>query len=91
MAPIAPNTAHVFGHVGPERTLVRHNLVADSAGRLAQVNLIVIVAASSLAVRLVAQAANESPVTFVNLPPLGGHPSLNRLEQRIACKFQVPR
>jgi len=35
MASFALNNAHVFGHVRTERTLVRQNLVADAAGRLA--------------------------------------------------------
>ena len=35
IAPMAPNNAHVFGHVVFERFLVRQNLVADAAGRVA--------------------------------------------------------
>jgi hypothetical protein len=54
IAPIAPKTAHVFGHMVSERILVRHNPVADSAGGVAQVDLIVSNAVWSRAVRLVA-------------------------------------
>jgi hypothetical protein len=66
ITPLAPNAAHVFGHVPSERSLVRQNLVADAADRVAQVKLIVIFAASMSAVRLVAHAAYESPLTLVN-------------------------
>jgi len=52
--------------MGHERTLVRHDLVADSAGRVAQVELKVLFAACWRAVRLVAHAASKSPVTLVN-------------------------
>jgi len=86
IASLAPDNAHVFGHVGRERTLVRHDLFANAAGRLAKVNVGVISAASSRAERLLAQAANESPVTLV-YP--SGRPSLDGLGERIACKFQV--
>jgi hypothetical protein len=41
LAPIAPNTARVNRHVPSERILAGHNLFADIAGRVAQVNLIV--------------------------------------------------
>jgi hypothetical protein len=88
IAPLAPNTAHVFGHVISERALVRHNLTADAAGRQAQVNLIVSVAACSRAVRLVAHAAKETPATFVKLRLLDDL-SLHGPGQRITCKFQV--
>jgi hypothetical protein len=81
----------VFSHVGSERFLVGQNLVANSASGVAQVNVIVSVAACSRAVRLVAHAANESPITFVNLPHPSRRPSLDRLDPRIACKFQVAR
>ena len=90
LAPIALNTAQVFGHVVSERLRVAHDLVADIAGRLAKMHRIVIVAASSRGVRLVTHAANKTPVNFVNLLP-GGRPSLQGLGQRIACKFQVAR
>jgi hypothetical protein len=46
----------------------------------------VIFAACLRAVRLVAQAAKESPVTLVHP---SGRPSLDGLGERIACKFQV--
>jgi len=91
MTPIAPNNAQVFCHVSSERFLVGQDLVADSASRVAQVNVIVRVAACSRAVRLVAHAANETPITLVNLPRPSGRPSLDRLDPRIACKFQAAR
>jgi hypothetical protein len=90
LAPIALNAAQVFCHVVSERFRVTHNLVADIAGRVAKMYLIVIVAASSRGVRLVAHAANVAPINFVNLLP-GGRPSLKGLGQGIACKFQVAR
>jgi len=91
MASLALNTAQVLRNVGFERFLVGQNLVADAAGRVAKVNVIVIVAVYSRTVRLVAQAANETPVTFVNLLGLSGRPSSDRLDPRIACKFQAAR
>jgi hypothetical protein len=91
IAPMAPNTAHVFGHVGFERIFVRQDLVAETAGRVAQVNVIVRVAACSRAVRLVAHTANETPITFINRPRPSRRPSLDRLDPLIACKFQAAR
>jgi hypothetical protein len=38
---LAPDTAHVFGHVPFEHIFAGQNLVAETAGRAAQVNLIV--------------------------------------------------
>jgi hypothetical protein len=80
----------VFGHVAFEGTLVRQDPVANSAGRFAHVTLKVAIAASLIDVRLVAHAANETPVLFQNLP-LMGFPGVwgGRLEPRLACKFQV--
>jgi hypothetical protein len=89
MAPFAPNTAQVFCHMGSKRFLVRQNLVADPAGCVAQVDVIVIVAVCSRAVRFVAHTAKETAANFVNLPRQSGRPSLDGLGERIACKFQV--
>jgi len=50
IAPLAPNAAQVFGNVVFERILVRHDPVADSAGGVAQVNVIVSHAVFSRAV-----------------------------------------
>jgi hypothetical protein len=36
----APDAAHVFGHVAFERIFAGQNLVAETAGRATQVNLI---------------------------------------------------
>jgi hypothetical protein len=91
VTPITPNAAPVFRHVGFERILVRQNLVAETAGGAAQVNVIVGAAAFSMFVRLVAHAANESPVTFINQPRQSRRPCLDRLDPRIVCKFQVAR
>jgi hypothetical protein len=88
---MAPNIAHVFGNVVFERFLVRQNLVADAAGRVAQVDLKVTHAVLSRAVRLVAHAANESSITFVKLPRRIGRPSLDWRIERTTCKFQVAR
>jgi hypothetical protein len=61
------NSAQVFGHVASEHRLVCQNLVANAAGRGAQVKLKVLVAICSSTERLRAQAANEFHATFVNL------------------------
>jgi hypothetical protein len=65
------NSAHVFRHVASEHGLVCQDLVANAAGRGAQVKLKVLEAIFTSTERLSAQAANEFPATFVNL---SGHP-----------------
>jgi hypothetical protein len=77
--------------MGSKRFLVRQNLVADPAGRVAQVNVIVSAAVCSRAVRFVAHAAKETAANFVNLPLQSGRPRLDGLGERIACKFQAAR
>jgi hypothetical protein len=86
----------VFGHVVFERNLVRHNLTADAVGRVAQVDLIVLFAVFSRAVRFLAHAAFESPINLVNPST---RPSLDGLGERqissdvlmsstyLSCKF----
>jgi hypothetical protein len=54
----------VFSHVGSERILVGHDLVADAAGRVAQVDLKVGIAALHEPVRPLAHAANKTAILF---------------------------
>lgn len=68
VALVAANAARMFGHVSPERDLVRQNFAALSAGGAAQVNLQVTVALGSRCVRLLAHPAHELSPTFHNHP-----------------------
>jgi len=89
---MAPNTAQVFCHVFFERILVRQNLVADAAGRATQVNLVMGVAAWSMFVRFIAQAAHEKPILFKYMSfDCPRRLRFDRLVPRIACKIQVAR
>lgn len=75
-----------------ERTLVGHDFVTELAGRVAQVHLVVGIAAQSRAVRLLAQTANETPIILDNVPCcrlFPGSPRKDRLSQGIACKHSV--
>jgi hypothetical protein len=79
----------VFGHGVPfERLHVSQNLAADPTGRVAPVNLVVVAAARLSDVRLVAHAANVTPVLLIYVP-FRGRPGVRgaSLGQRIACKF----
>jgi len=86
IAPIAANTAHVFGHVPSERTLVRQNLVADSAGGVAKVNVTVLDAGWSSFVRLLAHCTNKTAILFgyLSFECPAGRPRLDRRAQWIA-------
>jgi hypothetical protein len=81
-------------HVPQERIFACQNQVADRAGRLARVNLKVLVAVVGRAIRLIAHAANEPPIRFHHLITnfFGSrrrNPSRDGQDQRVACKFQV--
>jgi hypothetical protein len=72
-----------------ERALVGQHFVTELAGGVAQVHLVVGIAAQSRAVRLLAQAANEPPVIFDYVSCRGlfpRRPRKDRLSQGIACK-----
>jgi len=90
IAPFAANTSQVFGHVPGKAKRVGQNAVADAAGRVAQVKLIVVNAAFAHAERLLAHVTNKTPISFDN-PHSARCLDLQRLLQRIACKFQVAR
>jgi hypothetical protein len=62
IASVAPNIAQVYRHVPSERILARQNLVADITDRVAQVDLIVVTSDSPSFERLVAPAANVTPI-----------------------------
>jgi len=79
--------------VPSERFFARHNFAADIAGRVAQVNVIVVRAAAPSFERLVAHAAHVKSL-FEEYRQLHcpQRPSLDtRWEQRIACKIQLAR
>jgi hypothetical protein len=68
MAHFAPKTyTLVYAQVFSERLLAPQNLVTNAAGRIAHVNVKVIIAGGSGGVRFVAHAANVTAVTLINL------------------------
>jgi hypothetical protein len=94
VAQLAPNAALVFRQVVHERVLVGQHLAADAAGRGAQVHIEMTHATRSVAVRLLAHAANEPPVLFhyhIGRKFSARHPSLEGRRQVVvaACKRQV--
>ena len=95
IAHFAPKTfTSVYAQMFSERLLASQNLVTNAAGRIAHVNVKVIIAGGSSGVFFVAHAANVTAVTLVNLfgrqrdrrrsPSRGG-----RNREVAACKCQM--